>query len=125
VYEHNYSGTTDAHGVFTATLDNPPAGVYQWRVKGSKYLANSGTVTLSGAIITPLEVGMLRVGDADNNNTVNVADFNITKITFGKGVGDPGYDDRADFDGNRIINVADFSLLKNTFGQGGAPPIIP
>jgi hypothetical protein len=99
--------------------------MYQWRVKGPKYLANSGTVALTGATITTLEVGMLRVGDADNNNVVNVADFNITKITFGKGVGDPGYDDRADFDGNRIVNVGDFSLLKNTFGQGGAPPISP
>ena len=47
------------------------------------------------------------------------------KGTFGKGSGDPGYDDRADFDGNLLVNATDFILLKGNFGQGGAPPVGP
>ena len=45
------------------------------------------------------------------------------KATFGKGIGDPGYDERADFNGDTMVNVSDFVFLKATFGHGGAPPI--
>jgi hypothetical protein len=70
-------------------------------------------------------MGLLRAGDCDNNNLINVLDFNIVKGTFGKGSGDPGYDDRADFDGNLLVNILDFNLLKGNFGTSGAPPIRP
>ena len=62
---------------------------------------------------------------SDNNNVVNTTDFNILKISFGKGLGDPGYDDRADLDNNQVVNIADFSLVKVNYGLGGAPPIRP
>ena len=60
------------------------------------------------------------VGDANNDNRINVADFNILKPAFGKGCADSGYDDRAEFNGDCRINVGDFNLLKSNFGQGGA-----
>ncbi len=40
--------------------------------------------------------------------------------TFGKSIGQPGYDDLAEFIGDGIVNIADFNLLKGNFGQGGA-----
>ena len=47
--ETNYPPvTTDANGYFTVTTNLPP-GSYNYRVKNPKYLANSGTVTLSGS----------------------------------------------------------------------------
>lgn len=70
-------------------------------------------------------MGLMRAGDCNNDNTVNIADFNTMKLTFGKSVGDPGYDDRADFTGDQIVNIFDFNLQKINFGQGGAPPIGP
>jgi hypothetical protein len=123
--EYNYSGVTDASGLYTVTLGNVPNGTYNWRVKGSKYLANWGTIMLNGAPTTNAECGLMMVGDANNDNAVNVADFSILKPTFGKSVGNPGYDDRADFTGDQAVNVTDFNLLKVNFGQGGSPPIIP
>jgi hypothetical protein len=72
-----------------------------------------------------VEMGLMRAGDCNNDNVVLVLDFNILKPTFGRSVGDPSYDDRADFTGDQIVNVLDFTLLKGNFGSGGAPPIRP
>lgn len=44
------------------------------------------------------------------------------KGTFGKSVGDPGYDGRADFNGDGLVSSVDFTLLKVNFGTGGAGP---
>ena len=70
-------------------------------------------------------MGLMRVGDANNDNVINAVDFTLLKSTFGKSMGDPGYDDRADFNGDLVVNSGDFTLLKGNFGIGGAPPIGP
>jgi hypothetical protein len=116
------SQTTDASGFFTVTA--PSSGPYAWRAKGSKYLATAGAVTITGAV-TNVEMGLMRPGDANNDNVVSAPDFSILKSTFGKTQGDPGYDDRADFTGDVTVNALDFTLLKGNFGLGGAPPIAP
>ena len=63
------------------------------------------------------------MGDANNDNIISIIDFNILKQTFGKALGDPGYDDRAEFTGNLIVSIGDFNLMKNNFGRAGAPPL--
>ena len=76
---------TDASGFFTVSVGSLPPGTYNWRAKSrigpgaSHNLANSGTITLSGAPITNLEMGLMRAGDADNNNVVNTVDFGLLK----------------------------------------------
>jgi hypothetical protein len=70
-------------------------------------------------------MGLMRAGDASDDNVVTVSDFNIAKNTFGKQNGDPGYDDRADWTGDQIVNILDFNLLKLNFGTAGAPPVSP
>jgi len=47
------------------------------------------------------------------------------KNAYGKQVGDPGYDDRANFNGDTVVNTQDFSAMRVNFGQGGAPPVLP
>jgi plastocyanin len=131
--EVNYSTRlTDQYGFFTMTLGTLPGGLYDWRVDDSttalhspNYLANSGTVSLAGAPVTGVEMGLMRAGDPNDDNRVNITDFAILKLTFGKSVGDPGYDDRADFTGDQTVNASDFVLLKLNFGHDGAPPIGP
>jgi hypothetical protein len=124
--EVNYtSQNTNSSGFFTVSVSSLASGTYNWRVKGPKYLANSGTVILSGASVTNQEMGLMKVGDCNNDNVVNVQDFNILKTTFGKLAGDPGYDGRADFNGDNLVSVLDFNLLKGNFGFGGVPPLGP
>jgi hypothetical protein len=124
--ETNYpSQATDANGYFTVTVTGMPSGLYLWRVKGPKFLANSGSTNLSGAPTTGFEAGLMRGGDCDNNNVINVQDFNMLKGTFGKQVGDPGYDDRAEFTGDTRVTVTDFNLQKGNFGFAGAPSLNP
>jgi hypothetical protein len=124
--EVNYaSQVTDPRGNFTVPVGTLASGTYNWRVKGPKYLANSGSVVLSGSTVTWTDMGLMKAGDANNDNIVSVLDFNILKTTFGKQTGDPGYDDRADFTGDQIVSILDFNLLKGNFGIGGAPPLAP
>jgi hypothetical protein len=113
---------TDAGGIFTVPVQLLPTGVYTWWVKGPQYLATSGTVSLTGAPSTPQEMGLQRVGDANNDNLVDITDFSLLRATFGKGCGDAGYDGRAEFTGDCLVDITDFSLLRSNFGQAGTPP---
>jgi hypothetical protein len=129
--------TTDASGFFTVSVSGLPNGTYNWRVKGPDgvlkslatdppgFLANAGPLTLAGAAATQVEMGLMKAGDANNDNLVSAQDFSIMKNTFGKSTGNPGYDNRADFNGDTTVSVQDFNLLKGTFGTSGAPPTGP
>jgi len=124
--DNEYTGmTTDPSGFFTATVTGLPSGLYKWRVKDPKYLANGSTLSLPGAGTTNTEMGLMLAGDCNDDNVVNSVDFAILKGTFGKSVGQPGYDDRADFTGDQVVNATDFSLLRANFGTAGAPAIGP
>ncbi|MFL5732753.1 MAG: dockerin type I domain-containing protein, partial [Chloroflexia bacterium] len=124
--EINYpSQATDASGLFTVSVGSLVNGTYNWRAKGPKYLATSGTLTLSSATSTSAEMGLQRAGDGNGDNVVSVVDVNVLKLTYGLGLPDPGYDARADFDNNNFVSAPDFTLLKSNFGFGGAPPIGP
>ncbi len=125
---------TDASGFFTVAVDGL-VGAYNWRAKGPNgisggntapgFLANGGAINLTGSGTTQVEMGLMRAGDADNNNAVTTLDFNILKTAFGKAIGEPGYDGRADFNGDNRVNATDFNLLKVNFGLGGSSPLGP
>jgi hypothetical protein len=135
--EVNYAGlTTDSSGFFTVST-SLPNGAYNWRVKGpdgvvkslptdpAGFLANSGVVTLNSAPQINADMGQLRSGDCNNDNVISVVDFNILKSAFGRGNGQPGYDNRADFNGDHTVNVSDFNLMKLNFGFSGSQPLGP
>jgi hypothetical protein len=127
--------TTDSSGYFTINPGNLPIGTYSWRVKGPHgtpdtnttpgFLANSGTLVLTGTSGSTIEMGLMRAGDANNDNVVDVLDFNLLKNSFGLPQGAPGYEPRADFNGDAVIDILDFNLIKGNFGQPGAPPLGP
>jgi hypothetical protein len=119
----NYSTTTDSSGFFTVTA--PAPGIYNYRVKNPQTLANSGTGAVIGSGTNQLEMGLLLTGDANNDNCVTLVDFNITKNSFGKALGNPGYDARADFSGDNVVNTVDFGLLRNNFALCGSGPLAP
>lgn len=117
--------TTDSYGFFTVSLGSLVNGNYTWRVKGPKYLANLGEVTLAGAPLINVEMGTLRSGDCNNDNIVSILDLNIVKNSYGKRLGDVNYDPRADLNGDNVITTLDFTLLRTSFGLGGADPAGP
>ena len=124
--EMNYPPTTtDESGHFVVSVTGLVSGTWSWRVKGPQFLANSGTLTLAGAPVTEVEMGVMRTGDANNDNIDNITDFNIQKAVFAMACGQPGYDGRADFTEDCRINISDFNLLRADFGQSGAPQITP
>ncbi|MBK8027693.1 MAG: hypothetical protein IPK19_41510 [Chloroflexi bacterium] len=53
-----------------------------------------------------------------HNNVVNISDFPFWP-SFSLGVGQVGYDGRADFNGDAVVTIADFSLLAQNFGVAG------
>jgi titin len=112
---------TDAGGTFSVPVTALPNGTYTWWAKGPRWLATGGTVTLSGAPTTTVELGLQRAGDLDNNNLVDVTDFSLTRATFGKTCGDSGYDGRADWTGDCLVDISDFALLRGNFGLVGTP----
>ncbi len=124
--EVNYlSRNTDVSGFFTTSVAGLPNGTYNYRIKGVKYLASSGQVTLTGAQNLNVEMGLQKAGDANSDNIINASDFSILKVSTGKQCGDPGFDGRADFNGDCTVNISDFGLLRNNFGQAGPGPILP
>jgi hypothetical protein len=119
--EVNYpSQNTDASGFFTVSVGSLPNGTYNWRAKGPKFLATSGTVTLAGAEQTNRQMGVQPAGDANDNNIVNAVDFSLLRAAFGT-TNDP----RTDFNNDGITNSVDFNLLRGNFGIAGDPPIGP
>ena len=114
-----FNTVTDQSGFFTISSTLLP-GDYQWRVKNAQTLANNGVVTILPGANT-IEMGLLKEGDANNDNCITVLDFNITKVTYGKQVGEPGYDPRADFNGDNTVNISDFNTVKANYAQCGAP----
>jgi hypothetical protein len=119
-----YSANTDNSGYYTVTLALEQPGTYTWRCKNPQTLATAGAATLvSGR--NDVEMGILKAGDVNNNNVVNVTDFTLLKATFGKTAGEPGYDARADLNGDHVVNGTDMTMLKANFAQSGAPPIAP
>jgi hypothetical protein len=119
----DFTSTTDDYGYVTVTtgLGLVP-GDYNWRIKNPQTLALAGAATLLPGD-NQVEMGVLREGDADDNNCVTAVDFTILKVAYGKSPGQPGYDGRADFNGDSTISSPDFTLLRNNFNQCGAGPI--
>lgn len=124
--------TTDASGYFTVSLGTLPSGTYTWRVKGPHgtlntgntpgYLARSGTVAINSGQVLHVEMGVQRASDINGDNSVGIGDFALLKNSFGKSLGQPGYDGRADINGNDVIDLPDFNAVKSNFGIAGSPP---
>jgi len=118
VVVHDATINSDANGQFT--VFGLAAGNYRIRIKHAQALASAlDFVSVGGN--TPITVGLLRTGDADNNHLVNIIDFSLLAVSFGRASGQLGYDARADFNADNLVNITDFSLLAANFGQSSAP----
>jgi hypothetical protein len=117
VLVNSCTGNSTNDSLYTVAGIDP--GTYSVRIKGQSSLAVVHTVTITAGTTT-LTTSLLREGDADNSNVVNIADFSILAAAFGKALGQAGYDVRADFNRDGVVNITDFALLAGNFGQVGA-----
>src|SRR5437016_6754560 len=75
---------TDASGYFTTSLGSLPLGVYTWKAKGTQFLSNTGTFTMTAGV-NIVEMGLMRAGDLNGDNAVGITDFNPLKTNYGTG----------------------------------------
>ncbi len=108
--EHNLS--TDLAGSFVLSGLSP--GTYDIGIKNAHTLRNvrRNVALLSGDNV--VDFGILREGDANDDNCVNITDFSIFAGAFAAASGA-----QADFDHDGHVNITDFSLLASSFGQCG------
>ncbi len=116
---YTYLVTTDTSG--NTTLSNLVPGTYHVAVKNIRSLRVMvpNKVILSGSNPT-LAMGLLREGDTNNDNIVNLTDFSLLSATYGKCSGAAGYDDRADFNRDTCVTISDFSLLSSNYLKVGS-----
>ena len=102
------------------TLTGIAAGKYNVRIKGATSLAKVIAVDTTGGNAVNANA-TLSGGDADGNNTVDIADFGILVNAYGgqSGAAGSNYDVRADFNLDGIVDIGDFGALVNVYGQTG------
>jgi hypothetical protein len=110
--------TPAANGTFT--LPTVPAGDYTLGIKGWSWLrkdlsVNTTTGNVSGVTAT------LLTGDVDDNNVVDINDFDLLAAAFGTTPADPAWNPHADLNDDGVIDLTDFDLLATNFGLSGDP----
>ena len=70
------------------------------------------TIDLSS---TPVSLGTLLEGNANNDIRINITDFSVLSGSYGKAAADQGYNAAADFDGSGTVDISDFSLLSGNY----------
>jgi Synergist-CTERM protein sorting domain-containing protein len=111
--------TTNHNGEADITIPLQNSGLTIW-VKGERTLAVSkyvGTVE-HGSII---DVGMLRGGDGNGDNKVDLNDFNIFTSNYGRDPNSPGFNRLADFNNDGVVDLNDFNIFTNNYGMSGEP----
>lgn len=109
--------TLDTRGYFTATGIAP--ATYDVRVKNSQTLSAKVTGVVVGND-TPIDFGLLREGDVNNDNQVAINDYSLLVTAYGACTGQPKWDARADLNGTGCVDGGDFSLLITNYGLVGA-----
>jgi subtilisin family serine protease len=117
-----FAVTTDSNGAFL--LSGIPVGVFDVRVRHPQGISvERKALSFGGGTTLSQDFGLLRTGDADQNDRVTASDFTVLKQTFGTSPGcaisSPIPNPCADLDANGSVTAGDFSLLKQNFGLTG------
>jgi len=107
---------TDENGYFAVLT--PPSGTFDLKIKGSHSLSNlRESVTLPAGDV--IDLGILREGDANNDDRVSGIDFSLLATAYATEPGDQRWDPRVDFNGDERVSAADFSLLASNYALQG------
>ena len=112
------NATTNNTGVFTITGLTP--GTYDIGIKGGTGLSELVTnVTLTAGNTSVVDFGTIRVGDANKDDYITVADRTLLYGGWGTKAGDPGWRPYCDFNNDGYLTVADRTLMYGNWGQKG------
>ncbi len=109
---------TDEWGRFSFLASVRP-GTYDVRVKSPHTLRNLKPEVVLTQGTNNLILGLLREGDANDDNKVTRKDLAVLLAAYLTREGNPEYTPNADFDRNGVINVRDFALLRSNYTQKG------
>jgi len=112
------NATTNNTGVFIIPGLTP--GMYDVGIKNWTCLSELVTgVTLSAGNTTVVNLGTIRVGDANDDDYITIADRTLLYGGWGTKAGDPGWRPYCDFNNDGYLTVADRTLMYGNWGQKG------
>lgn len=111
-----FSTTTDENGYLSILTS--PSGTFDLKIKGAHTLSNlrESVVVPAGDII---DLGILREGDANNDDRVSGIDFSLLATAYATTPADARWDSRVDFNDDERVSAADFSLLASNYSLQG------
>jgi uncharacterized repeat protein (TIGR03803 family) len=77
-----------------------------------------GTVTSA----TSFTLTTAMIGDRNGDSVVNCTDLDIVKASFGKSIGQTGFDPRADVNGDGLVNIIDLAAVASALPAGTTCP---
>ena len=122
---YDLTATADVTGamIIDGAANTIAPGTYQIAVKYPNSLQAVQTVTLAAGA-NSVYMGILPMGDANDDNFVTLLDFSLLASTFNTDVSET-LDGRADFNGDGFVTLLDFSILASNFNTGGQEPSTP
>jgi peptide/nickel transport system substrate-binding protein len=123
VYTFNLT-TTKNGSTATAQVTGVTQGIYDISVASPHCLINVKRGVIIGLLSNTVDMGTLLEGNANDDYIINIQDFGILAVAYGKSSGETGYDARADFDRSGNINITDFGLLAINYGKN-VPVLVP
>ncbi len=105
-----------ANGAYTVV--SLPQKDYSVWIKGTKWLAKAVPINLTNGSLT-LPAVALAAGDANNDNTVDIADLLILLSAYNRVSPNAGYRAAADFNCDGANDIADLLLLIGNYNQVG------
>jgi hypothetical protein len=115
---HRFSGQTDRNGI--AYFGDLPVGNFNVHIKGAHTLQVArANISLTGNVVTELDMKAQIEGDVDGDNCVTVDDFTLVQAMLGASNTTPGFNPAADLNGDGIVTMSDISLLRSGFDRCG------
>ena len=109
------SAVTDVSGAFL--LDELKAGTYDIRADAQLYLPNCTSAGVTPGQLLALSDTVLRAGDADDDDAINIGDATLVAANFRQAV--PPGNALADINGDGVVNIRDLALLGSNYGRSG------
>jgi hypothetical protein len=104
----------------TFALNGIPRDHYTLHVKADKWLARNFDLDITQQDAAGL-TATLRVGDANNDNRVDILDLGMLADAFNATPASPHWNANADFNGDGKVDITDLGLLANNFNTHGDP----